>query len=278
MKKLRLAGAVVVTLLVVFAARYFGPNRSYRVETAVDGVRLSHEAPRSHTGEGPAVLRLEVKGEGTTPVRVVLATRIQGTETWTTRPPAREEAAPGGGKGKVLVFEVPHQPPTTRVYYRFEARAGDGPPVMLERRPGEPMMVKFKDPVPAWVVAPHVLCMFGGFFFLVWSAFLLVFRSPDDPPGAAVRPARLAWLIMFLGGVPFGIAMNWYAFHVYWEAFPFGKDVTDNKTQVALVVWGAAALFLAKTKGEGKASRAFAVAMALIVLAVYLIPHSAQVG
>ena len=276
MKKLRLAGAVVITLLVVYAARHFGPNRSYCVEGTVAGVRLFHKAPRSHVGPGPAVLRLEMKGEGKIPVQVLMKARIQGTEAWKTHPPVREEKAPDGGR--ILLFEVPHQPLTTRVYYRFEAKAEGGETVVLERRPGEPMMVKFKNAVPAWVVVPHVLCMFGGFFFLIWSAFILVFRHREDAPGAPVRPAWLAWVIMFLGGVPFGIPMNWYAFGVYWEAFPFGKDVTDNKTQVALLVWGIATLILARSKGKSRPARALAVTAAVLVLAIYLIPHSAQVG
>lgn len=278
MRTLRLILAVVVTLAVVFAARYFGPNRPFRVECTAGGVHYSHRTPRSHTGDGPAVLRLEVKapsGQETLPT-AVLAAKVKDTEVWHRYPPAREEAGPEGGR--VLVYEVPHQPPTTRVFYRFEVRAGGASPVVLERDSGDPLMVKFKNPVPVWVWVPHVLCMFGGFFFLIWCALIILLPARKDAPAVPVRPAWLSWTIMFIGGVPFGIAMNWYAFGVTWEAFPFGEDVTDNKTQVALVVWGVAALLLAIRKGQGKMTRVASVIAALVVLAIYLIPHSAQVS
>jgi hypothetical protein len=66
--------------------------------------------------------------------------------------------------------------------------------------------------------------------------------------------------------------MNYYAFDVFWEAVPFGQDVTDNKTQVALVFWGLAAIFL--TRRSGRHAGFFTVAAGLLSLAMYLIPHS----
>ena len=60
MKALRVVIAVLMTLLVIASARYFGPNRPYLVEAAGKGIGLSHKAPRGHSGEGPAELDLKV--------------------------------------------------------------------------------------------------------------------------------------------------------------------------------------------------------------------------
>jgi hypothetical protein len=119
--------------------------------------------------------------------------------------------------------------------------------------------------------------MFGGFFLLILStlhAWGLAWGREDHK--AASSLAWWSWLVLFIGGVPVGFAMNYFAFNVIWEAFPFGGDVTDNKTQIALVLWALAALGLSYKKN--RRSGVFAVLAGLLVLAIFLIPHSAQVN
>jgi hypothetical protein len=278
MKKSRIWIAVFLTVLVVVCARRFGPNKPYEVEVqSKEGVVLSHRAERSHDGEGPAVIPLKVllNGQAADQLAVTLEGRIKGETEWQTLAPARTEDK-GEGFDKAYIFEVPHQPVTTRYFYRFKGTVGDSP-FVLARDNGDPMMVKFKDPVPGWVLYPHVAAMFGGFFLLIWSALIaLSLALSGKPTNAAAPMAWWSWIVLFVGGVPIGFAMNYYAFHVMWEAWPFGGDVTDNKTQVALAFWGIAALAL--SKGKGKKAGLFAAFAALITLAIYLIPHSAQVG
>ncbi len=67
----------------------------------------------------------------------------------------------------------------------------------------------------------------------------------------SVRFPILTIALLFLGFVPFGIAMNYFAFGVLWEAFPFGQDVTDNKSQIMLLFW-LVTLFLVKGTVGGK--------------------------
>jgi hypothetical protein len=278
MKALRVVIAVLMTLLVIVSARYFGPNRSYVVEAAGMGIGLSHKAPRGHSGEGPAELDLKVdlKGIEESGLQVELVGQVKNSQGFERFSPVRVEPEPEGSM-LVYTFEVPHKAPTTRYYYRFEARIQKGDPLVLQRDDGNPMMVKFKGNVPAWVVITHILAMFGGFFLLIWSA-LYAFR-PAFGKGDAKPAARLglwAWITMFLGGLPIGFLMNYYAFDVFWEAFPFGKDVTDNKTQIALLLWGISVLAL--YIGKGKKAGLLAIGTALVVLAIFLIPHSAQIG
>jgi hypothetical protein len=200
---------------------------------------------------------------------------VEGSDLRDRFGPARTEPGPDG-VGRTWVFQVPEKPLTTRYLYRFEATLGKepgAPRAILAREDGSPMMVKFKGPVPAGIVVFHVLGMFGGFFLLMLSLFHSVnLASGRGSPEKAARTAWGAWILMFIGGVPLGFAMNYYAFGVMWEAFPFGKDVTDNKTQIALILWGLAALILSR-KGGRKAGLV-GITAGLAVLAVFLIPHS----
>ena len=58
-----------------------------------------------------------------------------------------------------------------------------------------------------------------------------------------------------------------YAFGIYWTGFPVGTDLTDNKTLLAIVFWLTA-------YGLRKKSRWWTVAAAILMVIVYLIPHS----
>jgi len=53
------------------------------------------------------------------------------------------------------------------------------------------------------------------------------------------------WTIiaLFIGGFLLGFAMNGYAFGEMWGGWPFGSDVTDNKTQIAFIGWLIAFLY-----------------------------------
>jgi hypothetical protein len=267
-----------MTLLVIASARYFGPNRPYIVEAAGKGIGLSHKAPRGHTGEGPAELELDVelKGVEESGLQVELVGQVKNSEVLERLSPVESE--PGSdGSMRIYKFEVPHRAPATRYHYRFEARIQGGDPLVLERDDGSPMMVKFKGNVPAWIVITHILAMFGGFFLMIWSAlyaFQPAFGKGDAKPAA--RLGLWAWITMFVGGLPIGFLMNYYAFDVFWEAFPFGEDVTDNKTQIALLFWGISVLAL--YFGKGKKAGILTIGTAIIVIALFLIPHSAQIS
>jgi hypothetical protein len=68
-----------------------------------------------------------------------------------------------------------------------------------------------------------------------------------------------------------------YAFGAFWTGFPLGYDLTDNKTLLMWLVWvgacGALGLRGAGTRRE-RAGRAAVVLATILMLAVYLVPHS----
>jgi len=84
---------------------------------------------------------------------------------------------------------------------------------------------------------------------------------------------RLAiWTLLFMisGGLILGPIVQKYAFGAYWTGWPFGHDLTDNKTLVMVLVWAFAIFKLRKDP----ANKTWPLLAAFIVLIVYIIPHS----
>lgn len=304
--KLRAFTCIILTILIFGTVRHLGPTKKYVVDTTVSGIDLIHEAPRFHVGpqvDGVAddldaghasflVFAFPAPG-GDDLLQLEIETRVKGTKGWNaTRfseivffekgdqlplagsPPDEiaERIESMEGSGAVYCFKIPLHPWTTKLYYRFVDGDTSEKEVLLQRDDSEPMMLRFKGSIPALVLYPHILFMFAGICFLMmvmWSAMRMLGGNAEP---AAARQSWWAWGAMFIGGLPFGIMMNFYAFGVYWEAAPFGNDVTDNKTQVALIFWGLASIFL--TRRPGRHAAFFALAAGLLSLAMYLIPHS----
>jgi hypothetical protein len=68
----------------------------------------------------------------------------------------------------------------------------------------------------------------------------------------------------------FGPIMQEYAFGAFWTGWPFGHDLTDNKTLVALIFWIIAYFKLRKDS----TNRTWPIIAAVVMLAVFFIPHS----
>jgi hypothetical protein len=76
------------------------------------------------------------------------------------------------------------------------------------------------------------------------------------------------WLLM-AGGMILGPLVQKFAFGDFWTGIPFGWDLTDNKTLIAILAWIAAVIMNRKQE-----RRAYTIAAALVLLIVYSIPHS----
>ena len=271
MNRNRIIVAVVIVLALFVLSRITGPNFKYRVETAGPGFTLSHKAPRTSEGTGPARLDLEITGDASS----ITALNLLGHPA---NDPARKDVLPPAtitgpaGGPRVYRFEVPFHPFATKYLYVFQARLQSGQLVQLDHK-GNPMMVRFRGEVPPFTLGLHILGMFGGFLLMVLGAFATVdFLRGRGQARPVLRLGGWGWLVFAVGGLPLGFLMNWYAFRVIWEAWPFGADVTDNKTQIALAVYGLSLLaFL------WKKSRAAAWLVLLgtgVAFAVFIIPHS----
>lgn len=166
--------------------------------------------------------------------------------------------------GDKLSFMMPKQPAAGKMEYRILLTDGLKQ-VVLSAKKDLPVVMRFKGPVPAYILIPHILFMFLGLLFST--------RTAIEALIAGARTYKLAiWTLILLipGGLILGPIVQKYAFGAYWTGWPFGHDLTDNKTLVMVVVWVLAAWKLKKNPEN----KLWPLAAAVIVLIVYLIPHS----
>jgi len=166
--------------------------------------------------------------------------------------------------GDELIGIVPHQASAGKVFYKINVYS-DKDLKGIYVKP-EPTIIRFKGQVPPWVIWPHVLLIFAAFLFSSRTGLEAIFK------GSHIFSFSVATLILLaIAGGILGPLMQKYAFGAYWTGWPFGHDLTDNKTAVALLFWAIAVFKLWKNKQNRK----WAIIASVILIAVYLIPHSA---
>lgn len=160
-----------------------------------------------------------------------------------------------------LFAKVPQQPPAGKVEYYIEVTDNSGTQVYLK---ADPLVIRFKGGVPTPVLLPHVLFMFIAMLFSTLAGVMSLFRYPSYK-----KYAVWTLVLFIIGGMILGPIVQWYAFGDLWTGVPFGWDLTDNKTLIALIFWILAVYM------NRKADKPLYVALAaFILLLVYSIPHS----
>jgi len=130
---------------------------------------------------------------------------------------------------------------------------------------GEPVVIRFKGEVPTYILIIHVFCMFVGMLHANRAGLEFFSEKPNY-----TRLIHATLLLLGVGGFLLGPIVQKYAFDAYWTGWPFGTDLTDNKTAVAVFAWVAAWWRLRRQPGAGK----WVLAAAVITLIVFGIPHS----
>jgi len=243
--------AVIITLGSAVYQRLTGPTYPLRGKAVVAGTEVKFKLPRS----AETVRDAEVRIPAPAPLQGYLDyKRFKTEDAW-----ARVVLAREGGD---LVGLLPQQPAAGKLLYTINLTGGYvTTPVAGE----DPVVIRFKDPVPAWVIIPHVLIMFAG-MLLSTAAGLAALDKKRNPR----RFVLWAVALLFAGGFILGPLVQKFAFGVAWAGFPVGIDLTDNKTLITLLFWIAALI----AGRKGKPARPFVIAASLVTLLVYLIPHS----
>ncbi len=246
----------LVTLAMMLASAYYqrttGPSYPLRGSVIVGGETIAYRLPRTHGGPGDAIVVLTVED-----VRItgkLAFRRYKSTDAWQEIPMER--------RASDLTAALPHQPPAGKIMYRVTLSAPGSEPVPLI---DEPVVLRFKGAVPIAVLIPHVLLMFTAMLFSTRTGLEALTRG-CSVPGLALWTT----ILLFLGGLILGPVVQKYAFGSFWTGWPFGHDLTDNKTFVAFVAWLIALVRIRRNPS----SRASVVVASAVLLAIYLIPHS----
>ncbi len=244
--------ALIVTLAAATYQRMTGPTFPVRGTATLSGTRVPYRLPRSHGGPGDQPVEI---GVSDTSVTGVLLWKRYPTNDPVTATRMRRES------GR-LVGELPHQPPAGKIEYQVELRRG-GEGVLLPA--GEPIITRFKGGVPLVVLIPHVVLMFCAMLYSN-RALIEVFQKKRNLPHYASGTAAM----LFAGGLILGPIVQKSAFGAWWTGVPFGYDVTDNKTLIALLFWLLAWALVRRPR----LGRAAVFVAAVVTLIVFAIPHS----
>ncbi|MFH0893989.1 MAG: hypothetical protein V2A54_06095 [Bacteroidota bacterium] len=180
--------------------------------------------------------------------------RFKSNDEWT----ERNMKQMGGGE---LSFYLPKQPAAGKLMYQITLIKGEKEALLTE----EPVVIRFKGPVPSWVLIPHIIFMFLAMFLSMRTGIQALANGQS-------LLAYTKWVMIFLllGGLILGPVIQKYAFGAYWTGWPLGHDLTDNKTIVAFLFWVIAYFRLRKNPN----GRWWPLIAAFVTLAIYLIPHS----
>ena len=269
------AGLWVIAFVAMFAAasyqRRTGPTYEFKGSLDVAGATYAYELPRSEETVRDTRVALPLPGSGAAGQILV---RRYPTEDPFTPVEMREEAVSGGAE---LAGYLPAQPSAGKLEYYLEVTTAEGvkrvPEVGAMKDGGSTVVMRYKDPVPLPLLLSHVLFMFFSMMIGVRAALAAV--------SGEAKTRRLAWVTLgglFIGGMILGPFVQKYAFGAFWTGFPFGYDLTDNKTLIMWLAWVAACGVMLLGKRDavvpGKAARAAIALAAVVTVGVYLIPHS----
>jgi len=243
--------AGLITLAAVYYQRVTGPTQPFKTEVNTGIQKFPIVFQRSHSGttDCPVVLQISditVKG-------FLLFRKYPGKDEMTKIELKRE--------GDKLTAFLPNQPPAGKLEYRVDLKK-DGSPLKINN--DIPVLIRFTGDVPKAILVIHIFLMFLAMFFSNATGILALF---------GIRSYKfftvLTFAILLVGGLVFGPLVQKYAFNEWWAGIPFGWDLTDNKTLIAVLVW-LMALEMIKKK-----SAAFWVIIAsLVTIAIFSIPHS----
>ncbi len=246
--------AFIITIVTAMYQRATGPTYPVKGTIKLNEKDINYKLLRSHGGEGDCKISLNINDNRV--VGILYYKRYKTNDKW--QPVAMENK-----DGEIFAF-LPHQPPAGKLEYFIELTENS---TTVKFPSKNSVVIRFKGGVPLYILIPHIIAMFLAMLFSARTG--LEYFNPE-PKLKKLTLWTLGFLI--IGGLIFGPIVQKFAFGEYWTGFPYGHDLTDNKTVIALGGW-LLALFM---YGKSKKPKLWAVIGAIVLMLVYLIPHSAM--
>jgi hypothetical protein len=244
--------AVLITASSAIYQRLTGPAYLIRGKTIINDSEIAYKLERSYENIKDYEIAIKVDSEEIT--GYLIYKRHKTDDPWTKIPFVRSEDS--------LVASLPKQPPAGKLDYKV-ILSSQGNEISLSGE--KPVIIRFKGQVPSAILIPHIIIMF--------LAILLSTRAGIAALDSKSNPRKLAlWAtgILIIGGFILGPLVQKFAFGQLWTGFPISNDLTDTKTLIAIIGWIAAVI----AGRGGKPARPWVLGASILLLVVYLIPHS----
>ena len=254
MKKYRSLLFWVLALIITASSAYYqrrtGPTKPVVDTSLVAGAEVSYRLIRSFHRPADAPVRIQVEDRDVK--GYYRFKRYPSHDQWQEMQLERQD--------DMLVAYIPQQPAAGKVMYQIYLQK-DREKISLTE---EPIVIRFRNDVPAWAMIPHIILMFLAMLWSIRSGIAAAFKEKT-------RTLTLTtFLLLIGGGLIFGPIVQKFAFGDYWTGWPFGTDLTDNKTAVAVIFWLAA---LVRT-WQKPCHRTMVLVASVVLFLVYMIPHS----
>jgi len=231
--------------------RTTGPTYPVRGKATIDNTIIKYKLIRTWEGETDARVAITIDDPYIT--GTYKFKRFKSFDEWSESPMIREEDQ--------LVAYLPGQPAAGKVEYEITLKKG-GNAIKLEDKS---IVLRYKGAVPKTVLFPHILIIFLAMMFSTRTGFEALIKGKN-----LVNYSLWTVILFAVGGMILGPIVQKYAFDAYWTGWPFGQDLTDNKTLAAFILW-IAAYFSVRNNPK---KRGWVFAAAIVLIAVYIIPHS----
>lgn len=246
--------SIFLTLFSIVYQRITGPTYPVKGNFVINDTKISFKFSRSHAGKSDHKVSLFA------PISAMSAElewrRYKTKEEWKRVAFIRNQA------GDSLIAFLPYQPPAGKLEYRVIVKSGN----QIQSLPENPIVIRFRGEVPQTILILHIVFIFLALAFSTRAG--LEFFNREDPKYTLY--AYLTLFFMFFGGLIFGPLMQYHAFGEYWTGFPFGIDLTDNKTIFAFIFWCIAAI----ASRNSEKAKYYILFASIVTFIVFLIPHS----
>jgi len=243
--------ALIFTLGAAVYQRVTGPTYPLKHYVTIGKQKIQITLLRSHStsSDCPVILRVpDITVNGTISFR-----KFPGKDEMVKIDLKRE--------GDKLTGYLPKQPPAGKLEYRVDLTK-NGAPLMVGK--DTQVVIRFTGDVPEVILGIHIFLMFLAMFLSNITGLFALFKFRSYR-----LLAVLTFAILFAGGMVMGPIVQKYAFNEYWTGAPFGWDLTDNKTLIAILAWLLAMVMLRK-----KTAAIWIIAASLITIIIFSIPHS----
>lgn len=242
---------LIFTVAIAYYQRKTGPSYPISGDVVIDNNEISYSLTRSWGEDGNAEIKITAPDNEITGIYTFK--RYNHPEDWITSNMKRD--------GEFLVISLPHQPPAGKIQYLATLSKGEHTYSLCEK----PVVIRFRGGVPLYIIIAHALIMFVAMLFSTRTGIEAIMKGVNT-----YKFALVTIITLFVGGLLLGPVVQKYAFGEYWTGWPFGGDLTDNKTLVAFIFWLIAVIRLRKNKYR----TGWAIVAAIVLLAIYFIPHS----
>ncbi len=243
--------AILITIASAVYQRITGPTYPVSGKKVIYEREISFKLDRSHSGNSNHQVKIQTNDPSFR--GVIFWKRYKTNDNWT-----KVEMHYSDG---YLVGELPWQPPAGKLIYNVNLKKEN----LTVRLNENPVVIRFRGDVPMLILILHIIFIFSAMLLSTRTGFEVFSLQPK-----LKKYTLLTVVIMFIGGLVLGPIVQNYSFGAYWTGFPFGYDLTDNKTLIAFIGWLVALIAIYKFSKP----RWWILFASIMTFIIFLIPHS----